>query len=120
MTSAKDQLFLLTANFHDASQGPGPFFCRDCATIEGVLSYFPILRERLQVRYIPFDKPREWLVELLGEEHQNCPTLVVAPHVTEFSALLQTSKTTGRQFCTDPPAIIEYLITAYGISRVHI
>lgn len=117
--SDKDQLFLLPPAFKDRSQGPGPFFCQDCATIEGVLSYFPILREHLHVRYIEFDKPREWLVELLGEAHQNCPTLVVAPRVNNFSHLLQTSQTTGRQFCTDPPAIIAYLIAAYGISHVH-
>lgn len=120
MTSTKDQLFLLTANFHDATQGPGPFFCQDCATIEGVLSYFPILREHLDVHYIAFDKPREWLVELLGEAHQNCPTLVAAPRVNAHAALLQTSQVTGRQFATDPPAIIAYLIAAYGISHVHL
>lgn len=118
--SDKDQLFLLPPAFADRSQGPGPFFCQDCATIEGLLSYFPILRERIQVRYIEFDKPREWLVDLLGEAHQNCPTLVAAPRVNAFSHLLQTSATTGRQFCTDPPAIIAYLTAAYGISTLHI
>lgn len=114
----KDQLFLLPPAFRDPSQGSGPFFCVDCSTVEGMLSFFPELREQIDVHYIAFPKPRMPLVELLGDAHQNCPTLVVVGD-TSHADLLTTSAATGRLFATDPLAITAYLIARYKISAVH-
>lgn len=115
----KDQLFLLPPGFADLSQGSGPFFCVDCSTVEGILSYFPQLRQQIDVHYIAFPKPRMPLVELLGDAHQNCPTLVVGDQDERYASLLMTSAATGRRFATDPPAITQYLIAKYQISAVH-
>lgn len=117
-TTTKDQLFLLPASFEDPAHLGVVFHCVDCAQMEGVLSYFPQLRERIDVHYIPFPKPRTALVELLGEAHQNCPTLVAAAS-TAHALLLQTSASTGRAFCTDPKDITQYLMAAYGVTAPH-
>jgi len=67
----KDILFLLEKDFTDG--GSEPFYCPESALIEGVLSYYPHLREHLDVRYVNFAKPRAKIVELLGESNQSCP-----------------------------------------------
>jgi hypothetical protein len=43
------------------------------------LSYQPALRTEIDVQRIPHARPRLALIQLLGEPHQNCPTLI-APH----------------------------------------
>ncbi|MEI6244823.1 MAG: DUF3088 domain-containing protein [Acidobacteriota bacterium] len=117
--AAKDQLFLLPPTFEDPAHPGVVFHCQDCSTVEGLLSYFPRLREQIDVHYIPFPKPRTALVELLGDQHQNCPTLVVGAGADRFASLLQTSAATGRAFCTDPKDITQYLMAAYGVSAPH-
>lgn len=47
----KDQLFLLNPGFKDDA-GDGPFYCGDSVPVEGLLSFFPALREEIDVRYV--------------------------------------------------------------------
>ncbi|MBD9597315.1 DUF3088 family protein [Ensifer sp. ENS05] len=72
MTSYK--LFLLNAGFN--SENGEKQFCPDCMLIEGVLAVFADRLAGLEVIRVPFAKPRQLLVELVGEEHQSCPALV--------------------------------------------
>jgi hypothetical protein len=72
-----EKLFLIKADFLDASRADGKiYFCPDCSPIEGLLSYYPRLREELDVQYVDFNRPREILVDLIGEANQSCPVLV--------------------------------------------
>ncbi|BBE17639.1 hypothetical protein AQPE_1796 [Aquipluma nitroreducens] len=72
------KLFLLKADFQDASRADGKrYFCPDCVMIEGLLSYYPRLLNELEVKYVNFARPRPALVDLLGEENQSCPVLVL-------------------------------------------
>ncbi|WP_411281694.1 DUF3088 family protein [Gemmatimonas sp.] len=111
------QLFLLPAGFDDPAFGPGTYHCTDCARIEGLLSYFPELRTQLTVVYVDFPRPRAQLIELLGEPHQNCPTLVV--HDPTDAHLLQVSSITGQHYCTGADDITTYLHAAFGVSVAH-
>lgn len=43
-------LFILNRSFADPKAGSGMFFCPHSATVEGLLSSHPELRERLDVR----------------------------------------------------------------------
>jgi hypothetical protein len=61
----KDQLYLLRPGFTNASIGP--LYCNDSVPVEGVLSFFPILRDLIDVHYLDFPRPREVLVETLGK-----------------------------------------------------
>lgn len=71
------KLFLLKADFKDTNSDDGKrYFCPDCSMLEGLLSYYPRLRNELQVHYLDFARPRTELVDLLGEANQSCPVLV--------------------------------------------
>lgn len=72
------KLFLLKPDFKDLKRGDDlSYFCPDCAIIEGLLSYYPRLRTELEVHYVDFIRPRQALIELLGEENQSCPVLIL-------------------------------------------
>lgn len=91
------KLFLLKADFQDAGRADGKkYFCPECSPIEGLLSYYPHLREELQVHYVDYNRPRKVLVDLIGEANQSCPVLIlddgtfindpaeIVSHLTEF------------------------------------
>lgn len=72
------KLFLIKADFQDGSRGAGKlYFCPDCSPVEGILSYYPRLRDELEVHYVDFARPRNILVDLIGEANQSCPVLVL-------------------------------------------
>ncbi len=79
----KDRLYLLKPNFLDQGK---IYFCPGCAQVEGMLSFYPALREKIEVQYIEFPRPRPSLVAEVGEENQGCPKLVLGgeyAHSTE-------------------------------------
>lgn len=91
------KLFLLKPDFQDGSRADGKkYFCPECSPIEGLLSYYPRLRDELEVHYLDYNRPRKVLVDLLGAENQGCPVLVlddgtfinepveIMNHLTEF------------------------------------
>lgn len=72
--STKPILFLLAPGFEDNGRRE---YCPECAEMWGILSYYPSIKEAVEIRYQPIAKPRADMVSLLGEEHQNCPTLAL-------------------------------------------
>lgn len=68
----KNILFLLPPGFEDQGRRE---YCPECAEVWGLLAYYPALRETLEVRYQPIERPRAEMAALFGEENQNCPTL---------------------------------------------
>lgn len=113
----KDQLFLLKPSFLDGAAGPGLFHCPSCARIEGVLSFFPALRDALAITYLDFPRPRTPLVDLIGPEFQSCPTLVLAEQ--SDAEYVQKSPVTGRWFVKGADNISRYMADRYGISTAH-
>jgi hypothetical protein len=112
----KDVLFLLNPGFFDGDDGP--FFCPHNAALEGLLKYVPDLETILDVRRVDFSRPRPDIVELLGEENQAAPVLVI--DVTrEAPAGAQVSATTGRAFIVGEIAISEYLHRSFGVMKPH-
>ena len=72
------KLFLLKADFQDAGRADGKrYFCPDCVLLEGLVSYYPKLSNELEVKYVNFAKPRQVIVDLIGEANQSCPVLVL-------------------------------------------
>jgi len=71
----KDLLFLLAPGFIDNDRRE---YCPECAEMWGVLSYFPAIREAIDICYQPLAQPRAGLVKLLGAGRWNCPTLILA------------------------------------------
>ncbi len=111
----KDTLFLLKPGFSNA--GLGPLYCGDSVSVEGMLSFFPELREKVDVRYIDFARPRQDLVAQLGEANQSVPVLILAEGeaVKDPGVVPQTAGKT--RFLADERVIRRYLSAQYGLPQ---
>ena len=116
-TTAPDQLFLLKPFFADASAGQGLFHCPGSCRVEGLLSFYPFLRARMQVHYLDFPKPRTPLPDLLGPDHQSCPVLVLGDEAKDGPGVSRSP--TGRRFVADSDAIAKYLAHVDAIPEPH-
>lgn len=112
----KDILFLLPPDFDD---GGAPWYCRECAEVRGLLAYYPRVADALDIRSVDFARPRPAMIELLGEAHQNAPTLVIADTDRDLPTGIPVRESKGRRFVDNAKAIGEYLAAAYGIGRPH-
>ena len=86
----RDRLFILQHDFADPEFAGRAFYCKDCMTVEGILAAFPDLAERIEVVRIPWPRPRAAVVDAIGAENQNLPSLVLAEggFINEIEALL--------------------------------
>ena len=112
---SNDKLFLLKPDFR--KDEPGLFYCPECALVEGVLSFYPRLREKLDVRYVDAAKPRVPVVAELGEANQGCPVLVLASSSRVADPDLEVKEANGKRFITNESHIRRYLAAAYGIGH---
>jgi len=112
----KDALFLLKPNFHDPALPKQVFFCWHCALLEGVISYYPELERHLLVQRIDWPRPRQPLIDLLGEAHQSLPVLVIGDGRRSPRA---TGTAQGRDFIADKDGILRELEAHYGIGAQH-
>ncbi|MEM9631362.1 MAG: DUF3088 domain-containing protein [Pseudomonadota bacterium] len=74
----RDTLYLLAPGFEDPAYPDKTFYCWHCALMEGVLASFPGLAQKLDVKRIGWSRPRQEVVDLLGEDNQSLPVLVLA------------------------------------------
>ena len=109
----KDKLFLLKPDFRKGDEGP--FYCPESAMVEGVLSFYPKLRDKLEVEYVDFARPRTPVVAALGEANQGCPVLVLADGRRVLDASLDVHEANGRRFLSNEAHIRRYLASAYGV-----
>jgi hypothetical protein len=112
----KHTLFLLSPGFFDGEDGP--FFCPHSAALEGLLQYAPELERVLEIRRVDFKRPRPDVVDLLGEENQNTPVLIIAEN-QKVPAQAQVSAETGRAFILGEIAISNFLHNAVGTVKPH-
>lgn len=77
--------------------------CSHCAMIEGALQFKPHWQEHVDIRRIDFAKPREQVIELLGEDNQWLPVLILK----------------DKRTITDLVAIINHLANAFGGVAAH-
>lgn len=116
MSLKRDTLFILRAPFEDAAL-EGTWFCTACATMEGALLANPHWAARIEVKRMPFPRPRHDIVVLIGEDNQSMPVLVLA----DGSVAPDDAKRAedGRAFIDEPKAITRYLAAAYGGAGPH-
>ena len=99
-----EKLFLLKPGFEDPTRNTGKYYlCPPCTLIEGLLSIYPNLRKKLEVNYINFVKPRKAIIDLIGEENQSCPVLILEDGT----------------FINDPDFIVDYFAKKYGTPYGH-
>jgi hypothetical protein len=111
----RDVLFLLQAPFEDAALS-GAWYCAHCASLEGALLANPHWAQEVEVRRLPFPRPRHDIVGLLGEGHQSMPVLVLADAA---SAPAEAKRAEGRAYLNDPWAIGRHLAARYGGAAPH-
>ena len=113
----KDKLFLLRPDFMDAEEGP--FYCPESAPIEGILSYYPQLREQLEVSYLDFARPRQAIIDEIGPDNQGMPVIVVAEGSRIPAGDFAPREANGKHFITGDQEICSYLSMAYSIGIAH-
>lgn len=110
----KDQLYLMQPGFVNA--GLGPFYCSDSVSIEGMLSFFPELREKADVHYISFPRPRQPLIDAIGEDNQSVPVLILAAE-SVLPENMHAERALGQRFLSDEKLIRQYLSTAFNLPQ---
>ncbi|WP_297516239.1 DUF3088 family protein [uncultured Caulobacter sp.] len=109
---AKDTLYLLAMDFDKDGQRR---FCPDCAMMEGYLAAFPALRDHLDIVRVDYARPRAALVERLGEDHQNAPTLILAEAAPDAGPHGEILSANGLSFLTDARPITRWLAARHGL-----
>lgn len=115
----RDRLFLLRPDFADVAHPGGSFYCPGCASVEGLLSYYPRLRHELDVQYVDYPRPRAAIVEAIGEANQGCPVLVLDEATATPTATPVRAGQTGRRFLQGIDSIAAYFAERYGTARPH-
>lgn len=106
----KDALFLLPPGFTANGRRE---YCPECAEVWGLIHYFPAIKESLEVRYQPIEKPRPEMTAVFGPDRQNCPTLLLdAASPGAESARILTHE--GRRFLDNARDIGKYYAERFG------
>ena len=116
------KLFLLTPNFPDKKLSESDlYFCPDCAMIEGVLSYYPQLREKVDITYVDFETPRLPIIDLVGKDYQGCPILIIHKGDMDDKDLKENEfRTSGDYyFLYRNTTIAQYFARKYGVAWPH-
>lgn len=106
----KDILFLLPPGFYDNERRE---FCPECAEMWGVLSYYPAIKEALDIRYVGIEHPRGPICALLGDGNWNAPTLVLAAG-RRVGESVPVKTTAGREYIGSARGIAKYFADTYG------
>jgi len=113
----RDQLYLIRPNFFD--QEITPYFCPGCAQMVGLLDYYPMLKQNLDVYLVDFQRPRPALVELLGEENQSCPVLILRNEPQSLPSNIKVRQINGHHFVEGANEIATFLAHAYSSGLPH-
>ncbi|MFG1298246.1 DUF3088 domain-containing protein [Xanthobacter sp. V3C-3] len=112
----RDLLILIAPGFEDPAHPGRRFFCPDCNQVEGVLASDPSLAAKVEVRRVPFPRPRAEVVALLGAENQSLPVLILGDALPPPA----DARTHGPlAFVTDTRRILELLAERHGSPHPH-
>lgn len=111
----KDQLYLLRPGFFKGTSGP--CYCPDSASVEGMLGFFPALRELVDIHYLEFPKPRDPLIKALGNGRQSLPVLIVAADRAAKCPGVAARNANSRYYIDDQREIRLYLSWQYNLPQ---
>lgn len=112
----RDKLIILAVDFSDPEFPDQTFYCWHCALMEGLLSCYPEMAEKLDVERIPWPRPRQAVIDLIGPENQSVPVLILAD---DAPVGLETGRYGDRRYVNDKDAILRALSVRYGIASPH-
>ena len=115
------KLFLLKPGFTDSNaDNEGKlYYCPQCAMIEGVIKYYPQLEERIEIHHVDFKRPRPAVIEIIGEENQSCPVLIIDNEPENDTDTSYFEKHGDKLFVNSPDLIMKYLAERFGIGMAH-
>lgn len=113
---SRDLLLLLEPGFTDPAHPGERFVCPHGVAIEGLLASDPGRAAQLDVKRVPFPRPRQDVVAALDEAHQGLPVLVLGDeHPVPEDALTLGEK----RFVTDTKRILALLAERHGFPKLH-
>jgi hypothetical protein len=113
---SRDLLLLLENGFNDPERPGELFVCPDCAPIEGLLASDPSRNARLDIRRVPFARPRKAVIEVLGEARQGLPVLILGD---EYAFPADAGTFGETRYVSDTRRILELLAERHGFPKVH-
>jgi hypothetical protein len=111
----KDQLFVLRPGFTDKGT---IYFCPYSAQVIGFLTYYPQVRDTVELIELEFPKPRHPLVDLVGEQHQAAPMLVLAGEPASVDEVT-IGDANGHRYVEKTIEILRYLAATRGTPVPH-
>jgi hypothetical protein len=85
--------------------------------MEGALLANPHWARSIGVRRMPYPRPRNDVIALIGEENQSLPVLVLADNSIPPEGAKHAED--GRAFLDEPKTITRYLAATYGGAGPH-
>ncbi len=111
----KDDLYILRPGFQKNAEGS--YYCGDSVAVEGLLSFFPELRDLASVHYIAASRPRADLVGRIGEANQSAPVLILAEGIATRDASIAVKTYGTARFVDTPDVIRRCLSSQYGVAE---
>ena len=112
----RDTLFMLKPGFEDQGR---VCFCPYAAQVAGFLSYYPQVRDTLDIVELAWPRPRKPLVDLLGEENQATPILVLGPDAAPAPERVTIATHGEYRFVAKTIEVIRYLAATRGVPGPH-
>jgi hypothetical protein len=109
-----DKLFVLRPGFDDRGVR---YFCPYSAQVIGFLAYYPEVRATIELVELEFPKPRHPLSDLLGEDHQAAPMLVLENRTDVPNVTIREAN--GHAYVEKTIEILRYLATTRGVPVPH-
>jgi hypothetical protein len=115
------KLFLLKPDFFDINidNERKLYYCPQCALIAGIIKYYPQLETLLEIKYVDFKRPRKAIAELIGEDNQSCPVLIIENSQDENVEISYFNSYRDKLFVNSTDLIVKYLSEKYGIGIPH-
>lgn len=113
---SRDLLLLLEPNFTDPARPGERYVCPHGLPIEGLLAADPERAARLDVKRVPFARPRAEVIAALDEAHQGLPALVLGD---DHPAPDDAHEVGEKRFVTDTKRILALLAERHGFPLVH-
>jgi hypothetical protein len=111
---ARDKLFLISPGFSDPKRPGITFVCPYCNALEGLLASFPQLASAIDVERVPFARPRQKVIDAIGEENQSLPVLILAG-----DAPPDAKNWNDTRFINTTDRIFELLAERHGFPHLH-
>lgn len=108
--TGKDILFLLTGSW--VTEAGEERLCPEACLVEGALLLNPHWAEAVTIIRVDYPRPRPAIVDLLDEDNQNAPTLILTADREAKEPV--EAEINGRRIYTDPKAICRQLASSYG------